>query len=638
MDLLHRLTRTYTVILAVTTSMGAAQSSSPRASHGHAIDPELSLVMQANAQISQATELKETWAWLEHLSSKPACTQLATSKLTIECQILDNASEFAKSYPDQVLEDVHNEFALKLAICEFVGAQDHYSKAPPTCQAFLPSHEACVKRSWWGKAEAITDELCYPKATKTDLQQCLTTMQALPQTWTSYSNARYRAMHICHLTRQHIETERAIQVHKNLTLVVAKMHESVQPLGSKMQSMNDQLNTFSDDFRRSLEQSQQAADKITTFANDAHKQYHDQLMETNEDLRNLRSGLEASQHHIDEYYAALQSRLYENFETSIAKNNEVMSLQQVDFLVQFSTGMDEFFQGKAMELSKQLKAHKEELQEYHTKNILALQQQHETTVKSLDILGTGLSSTSSEIDRLNDKISSLNSDLNGSIAKMEILNAGLGSLASVAQTAGRLLGSFETFVTYFSLGGIIVGLLLFIRSVSGVPFVDKAARKLTTLTLTLLVFSASAYAIARRLPMSFDLDTLEMLHEARVSEPKLLLLKSTACIVLTTGAWLLMTKYAASNIKCRSMTNLIRKKLFLQQSAPQDQLIPALNLPPNDSVPTLPTSFDTLNPPLRSAPAPAPAFVANLSFSKEAQEDKDLRDRFMNFQRASTVL
>jgi hypothetical protein len=112
MHLLHQLTGIYTVIFAVTTSMTAAQSPSPRASYGHAIDPQLSLVMKANAHISQATELKETWAWLEHLSSKPACTQLATSKLAIECQHLDNPSEFAKTYPYQVLEDVQNEFAL----------------------------------------------------------------------------------------------------------------------------------------------------------------------------------------------------------------------------------------------------------------------------------------------------------------------------------------------------------------------------------------------------------------------------------------------------------------------------------------------------------------------------------------------
>lgn len=523
MGLLHRLTRIYIVIFAVIISMGAAQAPSPRASHGHAIDPQLSLVMQANAQISQDSEVKETWAWLEHLSSKPACTQLATSKLTTECQLLDNPSEFAKAYPDQVLEDVHNEFALKLAICEFVGAQNHYAKAPPRCQAFLPSHEACIKRSWWGRAEAVTDELCYPKATKSDLQQCLTTMQASPQSWTSYSNARSHAMHICHLTRQHIETERAIQVHKNLTLVVARMHDSVQPVASKMQSMQDQLDTFSDEFRQSFEHSQQAADEFTTFAKDAHRQYHEQLTETNKGLRSMRSEMEASQLQIDEHYATLQSKLAENFQTSVAKNNEVISQHQVDYLVQLSTTIEEFFQSKAMELSAQLNTHKEELQEYHTKNMLALQQQHETAVMSFNILDTGLFAASSEVDGLNAKIGSLKDDIDGSVAQIEIVNAGLGNLASVAQTAGSLLGSFEAFISFVSMGGVIVGLLLFTKSVSGLPLVGEAARKFITMTLALLICGASTHVITRLMPAPFHSETFVAdLLEAETSEQNIL--------------------------------------------------------------------------------------------------------------------
>ncbi|KAF2449361.1 hypothetical protein P171DRAFT_191029 [Karstenula rhodostoma CBS 690.94] len=635
MDLLHRLTRIFTVVLAVTILLAAAQSPSLRASHGHAIDPQLSLLMQANAQISQATELKETWAWLEHLSSKPACTQLATSKLTIECQLLDNPSEFATTYPDQVLEDVQNEFALKLAICEFVGAQNHHSKAPHKCHAFLPSHEACVKRSWWGKAEAGTDELCYPKATKSDLQQCLTTMQASPQSWTSYSNARSRAMHICHLTRQHIETERAIQVHKNLTMVVAKMHDSVQPLASKMQSMNDQLQTYSDNFQQSFEKSQQAADEFTTFAKDAHKQHHDQLTETNEGFRNIRSELEASQRQIDEQYATLQHTLAENFKTSLAKNNEVMSQHQVDFLAQFGTTIDDFFQGKARELSEQLKTHKEELQEYHTRNILSLQQQHEATVQSLDILGTELSSANSDVNGLNEKIGCLKNDLDGSIAQIEIVNAGLGSLASMAQTAGRLLGSFETFIILFSIGGIMAGLLLLTKCVSGVPVIGKAAQKLVAIMLALLICSASAYTITRSLSRSFSLDTLvEVLHEARVFEGKLLTIKTTACIALIISAFLFVLRHAFSDTKFPCPMDSIRTRLSRQRSAPQNQLLPMIDPPPNESIPTTPTA-SSCNATTQSFPSTQltpPAYTKNLWLSKEAQEDDNLR-----YRRASTV-
>ncbi|KAJ4359691.1 uncharacterized protein N0V89_000247 [Didymosphaeria variabile] len=474
----------------------------------------LSLVMRANAQISRNTELKDTWAWLEHLSSKPACTQLATSKLTAECQLLDNPSDFARTYPDQVLEDVQNEYALKLAICEFVGAQNAHPKAPAKCHAFLPSHEACAKRSWWGNDKVVTDELCYPKAVKADLQQCLTTMQASPQTWTSYSNARSRAMHICHLTRKHIETERAIQVHKNLTLVVAKMHDSVQPLESKMQSMNDQLHQFSGDVQRSFEQSQQAADEFTTFAKDAHKNYYDRLEETKEGLRDMQSGLAASQQQIDEHYSTLQSRLADHFETSRAKNKEVMAKHQDDSLAQLATAIDNFMQAQALELSKQSMTHKDELQEYHTKNMLALQQHHETTVRSFDILRLGLSGASSDVDSLNDKIGTLKDELEGSIAQVQTVNEGLGSLASMAQTAGRFLGRFETFAAYVGIGGVMVGLVLFASCVSGIPILGNAFRQLTMFALALLICGVSFYTILWSLPGPFELHKITEAHSA----------------------------------------------------------------------------------------------------------------------------
>ncbi|KAL1594527.1 hypothetical protein SLS60_010287 [Paraconiothyrium brasiliense] len=478
-----------TVILAMTITMTSAQRPSPCANHGRVIDPQLSLVMRANAQISGDTELKETWAWLEHLSSKPACTQLATSKLTAECQLLENPSEFARVYPGQVLEDVQNEYALKLAICEFVGAQNAYDKAPPKCHAFLPTNEACAKRSWWGKDKVDTDELCYPKSNEANLQQCLATMQASPQTWTSYSNARSRAMHICHLTRQHIETERAIQVHKNLTLVVAKMHDSVQPLESKIHSMNEELHTFSDEFRRSFVQSQQVADA---------------------GLRNMQSGLTASQQQIDEHYSTFQTRLADHYELMIKHRN--------DSLAQFAITIDNFIQARTLELTKQFRTHTDELQEYHSKNMLAVQQDHETTVQSFDILRTGLSSAKSDVDGLNDKISALEDKLEGSIAQVQIVNESLGNLASMAQTAGRFLRKIETFAAYVGSGFVLIWLVLLTGYLPAIPKVGNTCRLLAVFALTLLVCGVSLYYVPWSSSVPFKLHQIaETSHEANLS-------------------------------------------------------------------------------------------------------------------------
>jgi hypothetical protein len=163
------------------------------------------------------------------------------------------------------------------------------------------------------------------------------------------------------------------------------------------------------------------------------------------------------------------------------------------------------------------------LQEYHTKNMLAVVQHHETAVKSFDILKTGISSASFDVDGINDKIGTLKNELDGFIVQVEIVNAGLGSLASVAQAAGRLLVSFETFITFCSIGGILIGLLLFTKCVSNVPILGNAARTLITMTMALLVCGTSAYVLSRLLCTYFEVDTLvEAFQEAAVSERNLL--------------------------------------------------------------------------------------------------------------------
>ncbi|KAF1977393.1 hypothetical protein BU23DRAFT_411966, partial [Bimuria novae-zelandiae CBS 107.79] len=353
-----------------------AQLPSPRANAVHTIDPRLSLILKANAEINQGTELKETMAWIENLHSAPACTQLASSKLVADCQLLDDPTEFAKVYPDQVLEYIQNEYALKLAMCEYVGAQ-HASRPPPKCHAFLPSKEACAKRSWlWGHTEPSGpgNELCYPKTTKTDLTQCLATMQSSPQTWTSYSNAMNRAMQICHLSRHHIEKEEALRLYKNLTLVVSKLHES----------------------------SQQAAESFTQFAQEAQRQHRDQLRETNQSLRSMQSEVAVLQQKANEHYNALNAKFESRMEASLATGVDVVTRNQADALAHFTANIGLVYQSLTKELSGQFERYNAELQEYHEKSMLAIQQQHKTAVQSFDIISTGMGSVQHNVDNLNE--------------------------------------------------------------------------------------------------------------------------------------------------------------------------------------------------------------------------------------------
>lgn len=491
---LHQLILTWIAILTYEPVTVVAQLPSPRSNAAHAIDPRLSVILQANAEISQEKELKETIAWIDSLRSAPACTQLASSKLITDCQLLDHPTDFAKVNPHQSLEDVQNEYALKLAICEFVGAEHANSKPPPNCHAFLPSKEACVKRSWlWSHAEASHEELCYPMKTKTDMPRCLATMRSSPQTWTSYSNARIRAMHICHLSRQHIDKEEALHLYKNLTLVVSKLYESVQPLEARFNAMEHQLQRWSSDTERFFEESQSAAKGFTQFAKEAQNEHQHRLRETNQSIRDIRSQVEAMQAEANEHYDALNARLEARVEASLVKGTEVVASYQADALAQFSNSMGVIYQSLTRELSAQFARYNAELQEYHEKNILAIQQQHETQVRSFDILQEGINSATSTVKTLNDRTTELKADLEETIVQVGTVNDVLGTFASIAQAVRQFLPNLGDILTYVCISGIVVVFVSLASCISNVPLIGQVVYKLMMILLLLATCSIAVY-------------------------------------------------------------------------------------------------------------------------------------------------
>lgn len=500
MRLLHRLVVICTTILTFRSDLVTAQLPSPRAGSSLIVDPRLSFILHANTGADQALELKETIAFIDSLHSAPACTQLASSKLITDCQLLDDPTEFAKVHPNQVLEDVQNEYALKLAVCEYVGVQHSHSKPPPHCHAFLPSKKACMKSSWlWAQEESSGDDLCYPKTNKADLTQCLSTMQSSPQMWTSYSNARSRAMHICHLSRQHIDKEEALHLYKNLTRVVSKLYDHVQPLESTFSEMEDRLHAWSDETQQLYEESQQTARSFTRFAQEAHEKNQAQLYEANQSLRSMQQQVDAFQEKIKGQYETLHSDFEARMKASLAKGTEVVAYNQADALAQFTKNMGLVYQSLTQELFGQFERYNAELQDYHDKNMLAIQQQHETQLKSFDILQTGIRSVTSSVEYLEDKTSILETELNNTMAKISTVNDGLGTLASMARTAGQLMDGFDTVLSYIAIAGIMLGLALFAGCISRVPLVGNAYRNFVMTILAFLVCVTSLNAICHLL-------------------------------------------------------------------------------------------------------------------------------------------
>ena len=642
---LHRLVLIYIVIFAIGSEVAAAQLPSPRAGSSLAIDPHWSFILQTNREANQAAELKDTITFIDGLHSAPACTQLASSRLITDCSLLDNPTEFAKAYPNQVLEDIQNEYALKLAVCEYVGVHHTHPNSPPNCQAFLPSKKACVKRSWlWTHSELSDDDICYPTTTKADLTQCLATMQSSPQMWTSYSNARSRAMNICHLSRQHIDKEEALRLYKNLTRVVSNLYDHLQPLESTFSAMEDRLHTWSDETQQFFEKSHQTAESFTRLVQETHEKHQSQLDEANQSLRSMQQQVDTLQEEAKVQYMLLHSEFEARMKASLAKGAEVIAYNQANSLTQFTKNMGVVYQSLTQELFEQFERYNVDLQEYHDRNMLAIQQQHKTQIKSFEILQTGIKSVTSSVEYLENKTKMLETELNQTMIKIGTVNDGLSTLASIAQTAGQLMNGFDTALSYFIIVGAVLGLAFFANCVSRVPLIGNAYRNLVMTLMAILVCGLSLHATYRLLSIPEEMKKwVDILTKLQVPEWGYL--------------WVLSVIYPIGTNYDRSLLNSVYICLAscsmlsicaVLVNGPTEIFPRILSCRRISSQHALPSEGDAMNRtslqvmsnptlPIVIQQQDISAYKSNSLLLQEAQEDIEVYSRIRGFQRASTI-
>lgn len=161
--------------------------------------------IQRQELLSQALRI------IHSVESSSSCNRLAALNLINSCQSLETSpkgSNTAGMNSDLGLDEVKSEYAARLAVCELIGAG---ANIPGICVIFVPSAKACVKyrfSGFWARNDhqsETQDTLCYPEATRSQFGGCLKALEARPQYWTSYSNARQNAVVMCQASRDAIE-------------------------------------------------------------------------------------------------------------------------------------------------------------------------------------------------------------------------------------------------------------------------------------------------------------------------------------------------------------------------------------------------------------------------------------------------
>lgn len=175
--------------------------------------PNTDLAAMLQTPLHQQGILSQALRIVKSMESAPSCNRLAALNLINDCKSLEQAPVDAKSNSDNLLDEIKSEYASRLAVCELLGAK---ALVPKECTILIPSSQACVKHrfmSFFSRTDHPSEELCYPEATHAQFERCLRTLEARPQSWTSYSNARQNAVVMCHASRDAIERGMYVPFH-----------------------------------------------------------------------------------------------------------------------------------------------------------------------------------------------------------------------------------------------------------------------------------------------------------------------------------------------------------------------------------------------------------------------------------------
>ncbi|PVI05097.1 hypothetical protein DM02DRAFT_499962, partial [Periconia macrospinosa] len=329
---------------------------------------------------------------------------LAAMKLMTECKLLDDPSGFAATHPEVHLDDIKLEYAVKLAVCEIAGAQPeqpHY--ALHNCEVFLPSTQACNRRSWWGHTQQSTSNEvpCYPEASEKNLSLCFKTLRSSPQYWTSYSNAKFRAANMCQLSRHAIEREKTIQLHKNLTLVTFRLHSSLQGVETQMRAIQTELKQSAEGFRKS-----------------------------SEEMRSVQMEVGSVRDSIIADITAHNQRFNSHMDAAMTKAVAAVRAGHGDTLAALSDELKRFYDTLQNDGSALAVSMNNQLQEYHEKALLSIQAQHGTMIESYNIMSTNLADANDKIHGLAGIVDGLDEKTRQSLAKLDHLDHRLDGIGT----------------------------------------------------------------------------------------------------------------------------------------------------------------------------------------------------------------
>jgi hypothetical protein len=361
--------------LAVAVISGSLIPISAALSHRYSPPADGTLVPSLDALVQYTTSrnhetISKAVEFLASMETASTCTRAAVSHLISECKNFEGGSGSDKRQLDAYLDTVKKDYAAKLAVCEWLGAQPLDEATPPHhCEILVPSSRACSKGHWWFRTPANTNKLCYPEYSDRQFRTCFESLRAKSQHWTSYSNAGQNVVVMCQASRDALERENHLEIFKNLTQIMGDVSSNIQHTTEAYASLLREQTQFADELREAQDQ----------FKKDTAAAPEKALSTVSE----------------------LDDKFHSFIGNSISQLTTALADGQAAELVRIRKNLQDFSKDMVTENSHLVGALRTELQEHHERAIVSLELNHQAQVHSHMILSGFMSDITHAANKIN---------------------------------------------------------------------------------------------------------------------------------------------------------------------------------------------------------------------------------------------
>ncbi|KAF3006473.1 hypothetical protein E8E13_003744 [Curvularia kusanoi] len=370
-----------------------------------ALVPSIDALIQYTTSRNHET-ISKAVEFLASMETASTCTRTAVSNIINECKHFEGAPGFEKGQSDAYLDNVKKDYAAKLAVCEWLGAQPpDEATPPPNCNILVPSSRACSKSTWWSRTPVNSNRLCYPEYTDSQFKRCFESLRAKSQHWTSYSNAGQNVVVMCQASRDAIERENHLEIFKNLTQVMGDVSSFTRNTTEAYASLLREQTRFADELREAQAQLKQDASAAQVKALST-------VSELDDKFQNLIS-------------------------TSIVHLRTALADGQTAELIRIREKLQAFSLEMIVDTSQLVNALRTELQQHHDRAIDSLESNHHAQVHSYGILSGYMNDITEAANRIN-------ATSGKSLTIMDNMETRLDILSSKAETIFKGFAFFSS--------------------------------------------------------------------------------------------------------------------------------------------------------------------------------------------------